>query len=61
MQVGKVYNTQRYGLVVIKSMEPKGFHGGVPYFKVHMVILDHGRETDGTYTERDWKRACKPL
>lgn len=62
MQVGKLYNTQRYGLVLIKAMEHKGFElNGVPYFKVYMIILDQGRETDGLYTERDWARACKPI
>ena len=62
MQVGNLYNTQRFGLVLVKAIEHRGFQlNGVPYFKVYMIMLDQARETDGLYTEREWARACKPL
>ena len=62
MQVGNLYNTQRFGLVLVKAIEHRGFQlNGVPYFKVYMIMLDHARETDGLYTQSEWARTCKPL
>lgn len=62
MQVGNLYNTQRFGLVLVTKIEHRGFQlNGVPYFKVYMVMLDQARETDGLYTQSEWARACKPL
>lgn len=62
MQVGKLYNTERFGLVLILKIEHRGFQlDGVPYFKVHVLMLDQARETDGLYTQSDWMRTCKPL
>ena len=62
MQVGKLYNTQRFGLVLITKIQHRGFGlDGVPYFKVHVLMLDQARETDGLYTQSEWARACKPL
>lgn len=62
MQVGNLYNTQRFGLVLVKAIEHRGFQlDGVPYFKVHMIMLDQARETDGLYTQSEWARTCKPL
>lgn len=62
MQVGNLYNTQRFGLVLVTKIEHRGFQlNGVPYFKVYMIMLDQARETDGLYTQSEWARACKPL
>jgi len=62
MQVGKLYNTERFGLVLILKIQHRGFQlDGVPYFKVHVLMLDQARETDGLYTQSDWMRTCKPL
>ena len=62
MQVGNLYNTQRFGLVLVTKIEHRGFQlDGVPYFKVHLIMLDQARETDGLYTQSEWARACKPL
>jgi hypothetical protein len=62
MQVGKLYNTERFGLVLILKIQHRGFQlDGVPYFKVHVLMLDQACETDGLYTQSDWMRTCKPL
>ena len=62
MQVGKLYNTERFGLVLILKIQHRGFQlDGVPYFKVHVLMLDQARETDGLYTQSEWMRTCKPL
>lgn len=62
MQVGNLYNTERFGLVLVTKIEHRGFQlNGVPYFKVYMIMLDQARETDGLYTQSEWARACKPL
>jgi len=62
MQVGKLYNTERFGLVLILKIQHRGFQlDGVPYFKVHVLMLDQARETDGLYTQSEWVRTCKPL
>ena len=62
MQVGNLYNTQRFGLVLIKAIEHRGFQlNGVPYFKVYMIMLHQAREIDGLYTQSEWARGTKPL
>ena len=62
MQVGNLYHTERFGLVLVKAIEHRGFQlDGVPYFKVYMIMLDQAREIDGLYTQSEWARACKPL
>jgi len=62
MQVGNLYNTQRFGLVLVTKIEHRGFQlDGVPYFKVHMIMLDQAREIDGLYTQSEWARGTKPM
>jgi len=62
MQVGNLYNTQRFGLVLVTKIDHQGFQlDGVPYFKVHMIMLHQARKTIGLYTQSEWARTCKPL
>jgi len=60
MQVGELYNTDRYGLILVLSIT--SWHSNLyPYEQVYgvaVMIASTGRKTYGEFTQQDWDRMC---
>jgi hypothetical protein len=58
MQVGELYNTDRYGLLLVLSIEPLYMaSSGEQVYRVRVLRMDGtGRTTYGEFTHADWER-----
>ena len=57
MQVGELYNTDRYGLLLVLSIKPLySTSWGEQVYRVHVMRMDGtGRVTYGEFTQADWE------